>query len=61
MLAEGFGRDRGYATQSERSQKQRRLQLLQLHQAATDRDAGRVRVTEGGKRFRKTVAGIPPP
>jgi hypothetical protein len=43
----------GYATQAERFNKQRRLQSLRadLHRAVTDRAAGRVRVTEGGKRL----------
>jgi hypothetical protein len=44
---------RGYATQDERFQKQRRLQSLRagLRRVAADREAGRVRVTEGGKRL----------
>lgn len=43
----------GYATQAERFNKQRRLQSLRadLRRAAADRAAGRVRVTEGGKRL----------
>jgi IS605 OrfB family transposase len=47
---------KGYATQVERFQKQRRLQSLraELRRAAADRDGGRVRVTEGGKRLAKT-------
>jgi IS605 OrfB family transposase len=47
---------RGYATQAGRFQKQRRLQSLraELAWAVTDRDSGRVRVTEGGKRLAKT-------
>ena len=44
---------RGYATQAERFQKQRRLQSLwaELRRVTADRDAGRVRVTEGGRRL----------
>jgi IS605 OrfB family transposase len=47
---------RGYATQAERFQKQRRLQSLraELARTAADRDTGRVRVTEGGKRLART-------
>jgi hypothetical protein len=47
---------KGYPTQAERFQKQRRLQALraQLAQMAAERDAGRVRVTEGGKRLAKS-------
>jgi IS605 OrfB family transposase len=46
----------GYATQAERFQKQRRLQVLraELGGVCTDRDAHRVRVVEGGKRLAKT-------
>jgi IS605 OrfB family transposase len=47
---------KGYATQAERYQKQRRLQSLraELHRVTSDRDNGRVRVTEGSKRLAKT-------
>jgi IS605 OrfB family transposase len=47
---------KGYPTQAERFQKQRRLQSLQaeLARAAADRDGGRVRVTDGGKRLART-------
>jgi IS605 OrfB family transposase len=47
---------KGYATQAERFQKQRRLQSLraELHQVTADRGAGRVRVTDGGKRLART-------
>jgi IS605 OrfB family transposase len=47
---------KGYPTQAERFQKQRRLQSLRagLARALTDRDDGRVRVTDGGKRLAKT-------
>ena len=47
---------RGYATQAERYQKQRRLQALlaELRQVTADYDAGRVRVTEGGRRLART-------
>jgi hypothetical protein len=47
---------RGYATQAERFQKQRRLQSLraELRRVTADRDAGRVRVTEGGGRLART-------
>jgi hypothetical protein len=47
---------RGYPTQAERFQKQRRQQSLraELAQATAERDAGRVRVTEGGRRLAKT-------
>ena len=50
------GLPKGYATQAERFQKQRRLQslLARLSRVTADRDAGRVRVTEGGKRLAKT-------
>jgi IS605 OrfB family transposase len=46
---------RGYATQAERFQKQRRLQSLraELRRVTADLDAGRVRVTEGGKGLAK--------
>jgi hypothetical protein len=57
----------GYPTQAERFQKQRRLQTLraELARVIADRDAGRVRVTEGGKRLAKTrhnlqAAGLSP-
>jgi hypothetical protein len=47
---------RGYATQAERFQKQRRLQSLraELGRVMADRDVGRVRVTEGGKHLART-------
>jgi IS605 OrfB family transposase len=47
---------KGYPTQAERFQKQRRLQSLraELGQVTADRDGGRVRVTEGGKRLART-------
>jgi len=47
---------KSYPTQAERFQKQRRLQSLraELRRTTTDRDAGRVRVTEGGKRLART-------
>lgn len=47
---------RGYATQAERFQKQRRLQSLraELLRVIADRDSGRVRMTEGGKHLAKT-------
>jgi IS605 OrfB family transposase len=47
---------RGYATQAERFQKQRRLQSLraELLRAIADRDSGRVRMTEGGKHLART-------
>ena len=47
---------KGYATQAERFQKQRRLQRLRatLGQLSADRDNRRVHVTEGGKRLAKT-------
>jgi len=46
---------KGYPTQAERFQKQRRLQSLraELHRVSADRDAGRVHVAEGGKRLAK--------
>ena len=46
----------GYATQAERFQKQRRLQVLraELGRVCADRDAHRVRLVEGGKRLAKT-------
>lgn len=49
-------RPKGYPTQAERFQKQRRLQSLraELARVMADRDDGRVRVTEGGKRLGKT-------
>ena len=45
----------GYATQAERFQKQRRLQVLraELRRVCADCDAHRVRVVEGGKRLAK--------
>jgi hypothetical protein len=47
---------KGYPTQAERFQKQRRLQRLRvtLDRMTTDWDNHRVRVTEGGKRLAKT-------
>jgi hypothetical protein len=47
---------KGYATQAERFQKQRRLQVLraELGRVSADRDNHRVHVTEGGKRLAKT-------
>ena len=47
---------KGYPTQAERFQKQRRLQVLraELRRVSADRDNHRVRVTEGGKRLAKT-------
>jgi IS605 OrfB family transposase len=47
---------KGYATQAERFHKQRRLQMLaaELERATSDRDRGRVRVVDGGKRLFKT-------
>jgi IS605 OrfB family transposase len=47
---------KGYATQAERFQKQRRLQVLRakLDRVTTDWDNKRVRVTEGGKRLANT-------
>jgi IS605 OrfB family transposase len=49
-------RPKGYATQAERFQKQRRLQMLQakLCRAEADRQTKRVHVTEGGKQLAKT-------
>jgi hypothetical protein len=48
-------RPKGYATQAERFQKQRRLQRLQakLGRVSADRENKRVHVTEGGKRLAK--------
>jgi IS605 OrfB family transposase len=47
---------KGYATQAERFQKQRRLQVLraELGRVIADWDSHRVRVIEGGKRLAKT-------
>jgi IS605 OrfB family transposase len=47
---------KGYATQAERSAKQRRVQYLrsQLARAEAARNADQVRVVEGGKRMAKT-------
>lgn len=47
---------KGYATQAERFQNQRRLQHLRAELAAVQRDRadGRVHVVEGGKRLAKT-------
>jgi IS605 OrfB family transposase len=52
----GLRLPRGYATQAERFQKQRRLQSLraELSRVATDRADGCVRVTEGSKRLART-------
>ena len=49
-------RTKGYATQAERFQKQRRLQRLRakLRRVQADWDNKRVHVTEGGKRLAKT-------
>lgn len=58
---------KGYATQAERFQKQRRLQSLraELAQVSADHGNKRVHVTEGGKRLAKTrhnlsAAGLTP-
>jgi hypothetical protein len=50
------GSPKGYATQAERFQKQRRLQHLRadLRRLTADRDNKRIHVTEGGKRLAKT-------
>jgi IS605 OrfB family transposase len=47
---------KGYPSQAERFAKQRRLQSLQaeLRRVTADRDAGCVRVTEGGRRLART-------
>jgi IS605 OrfB family transposase len=47
---------KGYATQAERFQKQRRLQVLRakLRRVTADRNDKRVHVTEGGKRLART-------
>jgi hypothetical protein len=52
---------KGYATQSERFQKQRRLQMLRakLDRVTTDWDNYRVHVVEGGKRLAKTRQNLP--
>jgi hypothetical protein len=52
---------KGYATQSERFQKQRRLQRLRakLHRVTTDWDNHRVRVVQGGKQLVKTRHNLP--
>src|SRR5437763_205223 len=49
-------RTRGYATQEERFQKQRRLQCLraELGRAMADRDAKLARVVDGGRHLAKT-------
>ena len=59
---------KGYATQAERFQKQRRLQVLRakLDRVSTDWDNHRVRVVEGGRRLAKTrhnlaTANLTPP
>ncbi len=51
----------GYATQSERFQKQRRLQRLRskLDRVSADWDDKRVHVVEGGKRLAKTRHNLP--
>ena len=48
-------RSKGYATQAERFQKQRRLQSLrgELGRVVADHSSGRVRVIEGGRRIAK--------
>lgn len=53
---EGQTRTKGYATQAERFQKQRRLQYLraELGRVMADRDAKLARVVDGGKRLAKT-------
>lgn len=50
------GQMKGYPTQAERFQKQRRLQHLRadLARAQADRDGKRMRVSEGTKRLAKT-------
>lgn len=50
------GQTKGYATQAERFQKQRRLQSLraELRRVMTDRDGKFARVVDGGKRLAKT-------
>jgi len=52
---------KGYATQAERFQKQRRVQVLraELGRVSADRDNHRVRVTEGGKRLANTRHNLP--
>jgi len=52
----GQPRTKGYATQAERFQKQRRLQSLraELGRAMADRDDKLARVVDGGKRLAKT-------
>jgi len=52
----GQTRTKGYATQAERFQKQRRLQSLraELGHVMEDRDAKLTRVVDGGKRLAKT-------
>jgi hypothetical protein len=54
---------RGYPTQAERFQKQRRLQSLraELGRVTADRDSGRVRVTEGGKHLARTRHNLQAP
>jgi hypothetical protein len=53
---QGHGRARGYATQAERFDKQRRLQGLESRLAAVEADlgAGRVSVCRGGRRLAAT-------
>ena len=52
----GQTRTKGYATQAERFQKQRRLQSVraELGRVMADRDANLARVVDGGKRLAKT-------
>jgi IS605 OrfB family transposase len=52
---------KGYPSQAERFQKQRRLQVLraELGRVSADRDNHRVHVTEGGKRLAKTRHNLP--
>jgi IS605 OrfB family transposase len=56
MARRGARMPKGYATQTERFQKQRRLQQLRaaLSRVEADRDNHRVHVVEGGKRLAKT-------
>jgi hypothetical protein len=55
------GRVKGYPTQAERFQKQRRVQHLraELSWVEADRAANRVRVTDGGKRRAKARHNLP--
>jgi hypothetical protein len=52
---------KGYPSQAERFQKQRRLQVLraELGRVCADRDNRRVRVVDGGKRLAKTRHNLP--